>query len=317
MSCCSHQNEELEPELEAIPELEEPIDPEIEREFLKQIHVFINEPQIPVKTKEVILNSLPLLCDIDIKLEKHIFTGGMGTVCGALMGGRKVALKFSTKSQKTISEEIGVISLFSHKNVVNIIHIEEVDNRFLIMDLAFGDLQDFIEAEYYKNDEKLLSFAQIRDIISDIISGVHHIHSKGFVHLDIKTINILIYEKNINGIQAITAKVSDFDFTQTYRTTEQLIQKKISYGTLRYWSPEICEKQVLKDFRKADIWAIGITFYQIITFYNPFEKFPEIKDNDETDEHFEGRKEKVLNQMKSYFLFSELRVPNSFRFWSK
>ena len=85
-----------------------------------------------------------------------------------------------------------------------------------------------------------------------------------------------------------------------------MIQKKIRYGTQRYWSPEICEKQVLRDFRKADIWAIGITFYQIITFYNPFEKFPDIKDNNETNEHFLERKQKVLYQMKSDFLFSEL-----------
>ena len=294
--------------MEAIPELEKPIDPEIERkneEFVKQNHVFLNEPKIPDKTKQIIANSLPLLWDIDIKLKKHIFTGGFGTVISAVMGERKVALKFSHKSQQKISEEIQVISLFSHKNVMNIIPIEEVDNRFLVMDLAFGDLQDFIKAEY-KSSKKLLSFAEIRNIISDVISGVHHIHSKGFVHLDIKLINILIYENNINGIQRITAKVSDFDFTQTYRISEQLIQKKICYGTQRYWSPEICEKQVLRDFRKSDIWAIGITFYQIITFYNPFEKFPKIKDNDETDQHFEERKEKVLNQMKSDFHFSEL-----------
>ena len=295
---------ELDPELEAIPELEEPIDQENEEFFIK-LHNILMEPKIPVKTKEIIWNSLPLLRYIDIKLEKHIFTGGFGTVLGAVMGTEKVALKFTTKSPQKISEEIQVISLFSHKNVMNIIHIEEVENRFLIMDLAFGDLQDFIEREY-KSSKKLLSFAQIRDIISDIISGVHHIHNKGFVHLDIKTINILIYEKNINGIQRITAKVSDFDFTQTYRRTEQLIQKRIRYGTQRYWSPEICEKQVLRDFRKADIWAIGITFYQIITFYNPFEKFPDIKDNNETDEHFWERKQKVLYQMKSDFLFDEL-----------
>ena len=317
-SCSSHQNkdlkpeleQELEPEFEENPELDKPIDPEIERrneEFIKEINVFLNEPKIPVKTKQIIANSLPLLWKNDIKLEKHIFTGGIGTVCRALMGGKRVALKFSTKSSQKISEEIRVISKFSHKNVMKFIPIE-VENRFLVMDLAFGDLHDFIKAEY-KSCKKLLSFAQIRDIISDVISGVHHIHHKGFVHLDIKIINILVFKKkNINGIKRITAKVSDFDFTQKYRRSGQLIERKIRCGTIDYWSPEMCEKQVLRDLRKADIWAIGLILYQISTFYTPFEKFPINKDNNETDEDFEDRKQKVLNQMNNDFLFSDLKL---------
>ena len=69
---------------------------------------------------------------------------------------------------------------------------------------------------------------------------------------------------------------------------------------------KICEKKVLKDLRKADIWAVGLVFYNIITFYRPFDKFPINKDNDETDQHFEERKQKVLNQMKSDSLFDDL-----------
>ena len=149
----------------------------------------------------------------------------MGTVFGALMGTQNVALKYSNKSEKRIIEEIRIISKFSHKNVMKIIPIKEVDNRFLIMDLAFGDLHDFLKAQYYKSSKKLLSFAKIRDTISDVISGIDYIHSRGYVHLDIKTINILIYENTINGIPTITAKVTDFDFTQKYknRITRQLI----------------------------------------------------------------------------------------------
>ena len=146
------------------------------------------------------------------------------------------------------------------------------------------------------------------DIISDVISGVHHIHHKGFVHLDIKIINIFVFVKNINGTKRITAKVSDFDFTQRYRRSEQLIERKIRCGTIDYWSPEMCEKQVLRDLRKADIWAIGLILYQISTFYTPFEKFPLNKDNNETDEDFEDRKHKVLNQMKSDSLFDDLNT---------
>ena len=83
-------------ELEAIPELEEsPTDPEDgkggdqeidDKMKLELIETLLTEPKIPVQTKEIIKNSVTLLWEIGVKDIKHIFSGGFGTVCGAVMG---------------------------------------------------------------------------------------------------------------------------------------------------------------------------------------------------------------------------------------
>lgn len=83
---------------------------------------------------------------------------------------------------------------------------------------------------------------------------------KGIVHRDIKLENIMIDERTK------TVKIIDFGFSVTVSASTKL---KIFCGTPTYMSPEIVSKV---DYcgKKADIWALGILLYALLTGKFPF-----------------------------------------------
>ncbi|XP_058751588.1 mitogen-activated protein kinase kinase kinase 20-like [Vicia villosa] len=96
----------------------------------------------------------------------------------------------------------------------------------------------------------------IRGSVRSVVEGLHHIHSNGFVHCDIKLQNILVFHDG--GI-----KIADFGLAKKSGEEQSEKQRFECRGTPLYMSPE----SVIHGEHEppADIWALGCAMVEMMT----------------------------------------------------
>lgn len=92
-------------------------------------------------------------------------------------------------------------------------------------------------------------------LIGQLAKGLHHIHSLGLVHLDIKPENI--YLKFPEGEAPPMYKIGDLGLMN-----EANESKIIMDGDCRYLSRELLEDN-MSSLRKSDIFSLGATLYEL------------------------------------------------------
>ncbi|KAA6381562.1 MAG: putative protein kinase [Streblomastix strix] len=103
----------------------------------------------------------------------------------------------------------------------------------------------------------------LRALMKQILEGMRAFHSSGLVHRDIKCDNILLHSPPGSG--RVYAKISDFGFAKKVD-----LNNKQTYlaGTIPFMSPEqFLDNPIIT--QKVDIYALGITFYKLITHKYP------------------------------------------------
>ena len=85
------------------------------------------------------------------------------------------------------------------------------------------------------------------------------LHSKLVLHRDLKTQNIFIKK----GV----LKLGDFGISRSLEDFDAMAQTQV--GTPYYLAPEVCRGE--KYSFKADIWALGVIIYELITLRKPFD----------------------------------------------
>lgn len=97
------------------------------------------------------------------------------------------------------------------------------------------------------------------NILIDAATGLEHIHESGYMHLDFKPENIMISRNG--GVRLV-----DFDLA----LPKPEFAKKLSSnpGTPAYMSPEQLQREPVD--HRADIFAFGVTAYEMVTFQKPF-----------------------------------------------
>jgi serine/threonine protein kinase len=104
--------------------------------------------------------------------------------------------------------------------------------------------------------------------------AINYLHSNNIAHRDIKTDNVLINDK-------LMIKLIDFGFARQLSSPIDCLQVNFQFkrlktnknqefsGTPCYLSPEIIQRKAYNPF-KADVWAIGVFLFRIVTGICPF-----------------------------------------------
>ncbi|MGH7749382.1 MAG: protein kinase domain-containing protein, partial [Candidatus Dormibacteria bacterium] len=216
--------------------------------------------------KQLLANRLSTLEENAIVLGKYLCRGGNGVIFTGRHQQQDIAIKVCERAQQLENEMI-VSANFSHPNVMSFIRLHTNDTKILAMELADADLLGHMKAT--AKSSQVFGLKCVRVLFAHIVGGVQHMHSRHFAHLDLKPQNVLITRNVSTG--AIGVKICDFDFTQSSHELDgRLIECVVDYGTDYYSAPEIVSKRKSRDKRSADVWALGVMLYQMVTFHYPY-----------------------------------------------
>lgn len=198
---------------------------------------------------------------------RQIGAGGFGAVYLAKRrsDGMVVALKVmlakqpvTEKAQQAFLREISVIRELDHPNCVRFFDTGGAGSGFyFVMEYCpGGSVMDLM-----KRRRGPLSVKEAVPLMRQAVTGLAHLHERGFVHRDLKPPNILLTE-----IEGGIAKVSDFGLAKNF--------DKAGFSGLTLTgdyagTPEFTPRDQLVDYKRtmpaADVWSMGATFYFALT----------------------------------------------------
>lgn len=194
----------------------------------------------------------------------HLGTGGMAVVfeCTDLFTGKDVAVKILREELldkkdmvDSFAKEVKSSISMSHPNIVEIYSDGTFNKRpYLVMEyLKNQTLSD--KLDYFTK----FSVREATEIILQLLDAVEYTHKHKIIHRDIKPQNIFYLP---NG----TIKLTDFGIATSDK--EAGIDGKI-IGSVHYLAPEVIQGK--ESSVQSDIYAVGITFFQLITGTLPFD----------------------------------------------
>jgi serine/threonine protein kinase len=208
--------------------------------------------------------------------------GGMGVVYKARKKSlnRLVAIKIlaperghDSRFAERFASEAELLAKLSHPHIVTIHDFGETEGLYyLVMEFVDGvNLRDLLR-------EGKLEPKQALAIVPEICDALQFAHDHGIIHRDIKPENILLDRLG-------RVKVADFGLAkligsrnETARGTERagespgLTEAGKIMGTPSYMAPEQTTDPDAVDHR-ADIYALGVVFYQMLTGELPGKNF--------------------------------------------
>jgi len=148
--------------------------------------------------------------------------------------------------------EAKFIAKFNHKNIVKVYDIEELfRTKFIIMEYLEG-----MSLEYLIKNVPHIPLQDILNILIQVCSGLSYAHERGIVHLDIKPGNILILPGD---------EVKIVDFGLSCPLGSEIVD---FMGSPIYQPPEQIDCLPLDE--RTDIYALGITTYEMVTGKRPY-----------------------------------------------
>jgi serine/threonine protein kinase len=199
------------------------------------------------------------------ELIEEVGRGAMGSVYKAHDPsiGRLVALKTISTSLvgnadllERFYREAQSAGGLQHPNIVTIYELgQEGETPFIAM--------EFLEGQSLENliDHRTnLSVSQKVGLILPVVRALEFAHARGVVHRDVKPANVMLTKDGtIKVVDFGIARIADMSKTRT----------DVLIGTIAYMAPQQIHGQ-RADVR-SDIWALGVTFYELLCFRRPFD----------------------------------------------
>jgi predicted Ser/Thr protein kinase len=207
-----------------------------------------------------------------LEILRLIGQGGMGAVYKARQPAldRFVALKVlppATAGDPGFAErfnrEARALARLNHPNIVAVHDFGKAGTlHYLVM--------EFVDGANLREVERLgeLTPEQALAIVPQICEALQFAHNEGIVHRDIKPENLLLDKKG-------RVKITDFGIAKMVGVgtgPQNLTGAKDVVGTPHYMAPEQIEKPLSVDHR-ADIYSLGVVFYEMLTGELPLGKF--------------------------------------------
>ncbi|RSL67505.1 hypothetical protein CEP54_003236 [Fusarium duplospermum] len=216
--------------------------------------------------------------NVTMRWQQGQFVGGgtfgnvyaaMNLDTGHLMAVKEIRLqdpKLIPTIAEAIREEMGVLEVLDHPNVVSYYGIEvHRDRVYIFMEFCSGgSLANLLEHGRIEDEQVIMVYAL------QLLEGLVYLHESGIAHRDIKPENILL---DHNGI----IKYVDFGAAKVIaRQGRTLADRQTSMpnrsmtGTPMYMSPEVIKGENPGKPGAVDIWSLGCVILEMATGRRPW-----------------------------------------------
>lgn len=174
----------------------------------------------------------------------------------------KVTSKESNKVGFPITalREINILLSLRHPNIVRVREMvtgSSSDKVFMVMEYCQMDLKACIQQQQQHGGSSLQPFstAEVKQLMLQLLSAVAYMHSKWYVHRDLKTSNLLYTSPG-------RLTVCDFGLARTYGSPLAPLTAEVV--TLWYRCPELLLGCGLYS-TALDVWSVGCIFGEMLT----------------------------------------------------
>ncbi|EGT32722.1 hypothetical protein CAEBREN_01429 [Caenorhabditis brenneri] len=183
--------------------------------------------------------------------------GGFGVVfSGYGSDGSNVAIKYQFICERNPKDRLleeyrihrDLTKSDTHGHVVRFIGMDETPKSIsFVLELAPQSLFDKLKARSVTPEDA-------QNYFHSLINGIQFMHSKMYVHCDVKPENLLICDG--------TLKIADFGKAKKMGNKNQKYKNGECIGTKEYAAPELWKEQNVQG-QPLDIWCAGIVLLQL------------------------------------------------------
>ena len=159
-----------------------------------------------------------------------------------------------TKWRKSFLKGADILAKLDHPNIIRILEVHDRPPYYMVI--------EYVDAKNLRSlilNRDLLIETHRLLLLRQMASALYYIHSMGYLHLDFKPDNLLVRTD-------ASVKLIDFDLVTTHQRRPARLREL--EGTPFYIPPEALRNRRVDE--RADIYAFGVTAYEMINYYKPF-----------------------------------------------
>lgn len=213
--------------------------------------------------------------NFEINLDRELGGGGFGKVYRATDLSQTPPEECAAKHvvfhagcpQAQVEREVALTRAAGpHSSIIGIFGYEGGDDSaWIFMEVASGgELFDRLI------DSGSLSERAARPYASALIAALHHCHSRGIIHRDVKLENVMLCAEDPHAVKLI-----DFGLAVQVRVGADGTQEALKFydgvGSKSYKAPELFYPAVGYLAPPVDVWALGITLFSLLGGFFPFD----------------------------------------------
>ena len=179
---------------------------------------------------------------------------------------RKVAIKMIREdvmknpiNLRRFQNEATIASSLNHPNIVKVFNHGTIEGRPYIAN-------EYVRGQSMKDMLDFRTSIPIAEAVSymlQLTSALFYAHQHNIIHRDIKPQNIYVMPDG-------TIKLGDFGIAQAEGMDDSFTKTSEIVGSVHYLAPEISQGKPASI--QSDIYAAGVTFYELLTGHVPFDK---------------------------------------------